>query len=40
AVAKFPVEESEKKGTVIDVAQNGYMLKDKVLRFAKVIVGE
>ncbi|MEG1664196.1 MAG: nucleotide exchange factor GrpE [Mucinivorans sp.] len=40
AVAKFPVEELEKKGTVIDVAQNGYMLKDKVLRFAKVIVGE
>lgn len=40
AVAKVPVEEPEKKGTVIDVVQTGYMLKDKVLRFAKVVVGE
>lgn len=40
AVAKVPVPEDEKKGTVIDVVQTGYMLKDKVLRFAKVVVGE
>ncbi len=40
AVAKVPVPEAEKKGTVIDVVQPGYMLKDKVLRFAKVVVGE
>lgn len=40
AVAKVPVPEPEKKGTVIDVVQTGYMLKDKVLRFAKVVVGE
>lgn len=40
AVAKFPVKESDKKGAVIDVVQRGYMLKDKVLRFAKVVVGE
>lgn len=40
AVAKVPVPEAEKKGTVIDVVQTGYMLKDKVLRFAKVVVGE
>lgn len=40
AVAKVPVEEQEKKGTVIDVVQTGYMHKDKVLRFAKVVVGE
>lgn len=40
AVAKVPVDEPDKKGTVIDVVQTGYMLKEKVLRFAKVVVGE
>lgn len=39
AVAKFAAGE-EKKGCVIDVVQTGYMLGDKVLRFAKVVVGE
>lgn len=39
AVAKFPAGE-EQKGKVIDVVQTGYMLGDKVLRFAKVVVGE
>lgn len=39
AVAKFPAGE-EQHGKVIDVVQTGYMLGDKVLRFAKVVVGE
>lgn len=39
AVARFAAGE-EKKGRVIDVVQTGYMLGDKVLRFAKVVVGE
>ncbi len=39
AVAKFAAGE-EKKGKVIDVVQRGYILGDKVLRFAKVVVGE
>lgn len=39
AVAKFPVAD-EKKGKIIDVVQKGYKLKDKVVRFAKVVVGE
>ena len=39
AVAKSPVKE-EMKGKVIDVVLKGYYLQDKVLRFAKVIVGE
>ena len=39
AVAKFAAGE-EKKGMVIDIVQTGYMLGDKVLRFAKVVVGE
>lgn len=40
AVAKVPTDDSAKKGVVIDVVQTGYMLGDKVLRFAKVVVGE
>lgn len=40
AVARAPVNEDNKKGTVVDVVQKGYYLQDKVLRFSKVIVGE
>ena len=40
ALAKCAVAEEEKKGKVIDVVQKGYKLKDKVVRFAKVVVGE
>lgn len=39
AVAQFPVQEEEKKNKVIDVTRQGYMLKDKVIRFAQVVVG-
>ena len=39
AVARFAAGE-EMKGRVIDVVQRGYMLGDKVLRYAKVVVGE
>lgn len=39
AVARFAAGD-DKKGLVIDVVQTGYMLGDKVLRFAKVVVGE
>lgn len=40
AVTKFPVTEVEKKGTVIEVVQKGYMLNQKIIRYAKVVVGE
>jgi molecular chaperone GrpE len=40
AVANVPVQEEDKKGKVVDVVLKGYYLQDKVLRFAKVIVGE
>ena len=40
AVAKVPVEDPDKKGKVVDVLLKGYYLQDKVLRFAKVVVGE
>ena len=39
AVARFAAGE-DKKGRVIDVVQRGFMLGDKVLRYAKVVVGE
>lgn len=39
AVAKMPVE-GEQKGKIIDIVQKGYKLNDKVIRYAKVVVGE
>lgn len=40
AITGIPVEDEEKKGTVIDVVQRGYYLNDKLIRFAKVVVGK
>jgi molecular chaperone GrpE len=40
AIAKIAVEEEDKKGKIIDVIQKGYYLQDKVIRHAKVVVGE
>ena len=39
AVARFDAGK-EKKGKIVDVLQPGYKMGDKVLRFAKVVVGE
>jgi molecular chaperone GrpE len=38
-VAQFPVEDPEKKNKIIDVVQQGYLLHEKVIRYAKVVVG-
>ncbi len=40
ALTKIPAPEEKLKGKVVDVVQKGYMLNDKVIRFAKVVVGE
>lgn len=40
AVANFPVEDENLKEKVIEVAEKGYLLNDKVLRHAKVVVGQ
>ena len=40
AVTHFPVQKEEDKGKVIDVTEKGYKLKDKVIRYAKVVVGQ
>ena len=39
AVTQFAAPTPEMKGKVIDVIEKGYFLNDKVLRFAKVVVG-
>lgn len=39
AVAQFPVEDEKKKNTVIDVTQKGYTMGEKVIRYAKVVIG-
>lgn len=40
AVANYPTPEEELKGKVIDTVQKGYKINDKVLRHAKVVVGQ
>lgn len=40
AVTKIPAPKKKLKGKVVDVIEKGYMLNDKVLRYAKVVVGE
>ena len=40
AVAQLPVQDPEQKGKVIDVIQKGYTLNGKVVRFAKVVIGQ
>ena len=40
ALTKIPAPSEEMKGKVVDVIEKGYLLNDKVLRFAKVVIGE
>lgn len=40
AVTLVPAPTPDMKGKVIDCIQKGYYLNDKVIRFAKVVVGE
>ena len=40
AIATIPAPSEDLKGMVIDTTQRGYMINDKVLRHAKVVVGE
>lgn len=40
AIAIVPASDPELKGKVIDCVQTGYTLNDKVIRHAKVVVGE
>ena len=40
AITKIPAPSKKLKGKVVDVIQKGYYLNDRVLRFAKVVIGE
>ena len=40
AIALVPVDDDSKKGKIIDCVSTGYMLNEKVIRHAKVAVGQ
>ena len=40
AITKIPAPTKKLKGKVVDVIQKGYYLNEKVLRYAKVVIGE
>jgi molecular chaperone GrpE len=40
ALTKIPAPDEKLKGKVVDVIQKGYLLNEKVIRFAKVVIGE
>jgi molecular chaperone GrpE len=39
AITQIPAPSEELKGKVVDVVEKGYLLNEKVIRFAKVVVG-
>ncbi|MFY0650461.1 MAG: nucleotide exchange factor GrpE [Cyclobacteriaceae bacterium] len=39
AITQIPAPSEELKGKIVDVIENGYLLSDKVIRFAKVVTG-
>ena len=39
AITQVPVQDASQKGKIVDVVEKGYLLNDKVIRFAKVVVG-
>lgn len=39
AITNIPAPSPDMKGKVVDVVEKGYKLNDKVIRFAKVVVG-
>ena len=40
AIAVIPAPSEAQKGKILDCVQTGYTMNDKVLRHAKVVVGE
>jgi len=39
AITQIPAPSDELKGKVVDVVEKGYLINEKVLRYAKVVVG-
>jgi molecular chaperone GrpE len=40
AITKIPAPTEELKGKVVDTVERGYYLNDKIIRYAKVIIGQ
>jgi len=40
AITELPVTKEDQKGKIIDTVEKGYKLNDKIIRFAKVVVGK
>ena len=40
AITEIPAPDKEMKGKVVDVIEEGYMLNDRIIRHAKVVVGK
>jgi molecular chaperone GrpE len=40
AISEVPAASEEQKGVIIDTVERGYYLSDKIIRFAKVVVGK
>lgn len=40
AITKIPAPKKSLKGKVVDIIEKGYMLNGKVIRYAKVVIGE
>ena len=40
AITEIPVVNTKQKGKVVDEVEKGYYLNDKLIRFAKVVVGK
>ena len=40
ALTKIPAPNEDMKGKVVDVIEKGYTMKEKVIRYAKVVIGE
>lgn len=39
AITEIPAPSEDLKGKVVDVVQKGYLLGDKIIRYAKVVIG-
>ena len=39
AISQIPAPEENMKGKIVDTVEKGYYLNDKVIRFAKVVIG-
>ena len=40
AITQIPAPEDKLKGKIVDVIEEGYVMHDKVIRFAKVVIGQ